>query len=185
MRNESHTFIGALRDAIEAWRKENGWSRETVVMAILEAHISIDAETTTGIVFDPQTRDTFERAKVNADRVFRWLDDVTKDSNTCPANFIPSILAALPVDRRLALVNRWLMPLGISCRSVNEKSLASEVQCFKGLVLSAASAQSAVANLLDGVDPGELEQAQEALCGAQRSISATLGMVEAKIRGHQ
>lgn len=39
--------------------------------------------------------------KVNADRVFRWLDDGTKDTNLVPANFVPSILAALPTDLKV------------------------------------------------------------------------------------
>ena len=186
MRNGSHTFIGALRDAIEDWRKANGWSRETVVMLIVEAHDSIGGPVATGIEFDPPTRDAFNRAKVNADRVFRWLDDVTKDSNTCPPNFLPSILSALPLDRRMALVNHWLMPLDICCRAVDHEDgqdgLSDTVRLFKQLVASASNAQSSFANLLDGIDPGELEAAQSDLCAAKHRIETALTAVEDRMR---
>src|SRR5471030_1880418 len=101
MRNESHqTFIGTMRDHVIAWRKREGWSRESVVAAIVDAHELTEGPATTGIAFDPTTRDVFERQKVNADRVFRWLDDEGKDTNLLPANFIHSIWAAMPIDVR-------------------------------------------------------------------------------------
>ena len=188
MRDKSHTsqtFTAILRDAVEAWRKDNGWSRESVVMQIVEAHERIDGPNTTGINFAPPTRDSFERAKVNADRVFRWLDDVTKDTNPCPPNFIPSILAALPLDRRMALVNQWMRPFDISCRPLNhvdgEKIDNETVYRFKALVKSSADAQTSVANLLDGIDPGELERAQETLCSTLHNIQHTLEMVEGRL----
>ncbi|MCS9500340.1 hypothetical protein N1E27_29850, partial [Pseudomonas aeruginosa] len=92
MRTESHTLISTLLGVVNQWRRREGWSRETVVQHIVEAHERIQGALVTGIVFDPPTRDTTERMKVNADRVFRWLDDGTKDTNLVPANFVPSIL---------------------------------------------------------------------------------------------
>ena len=186
MRNTSHsTFTGLLRDAIEAWRKVSGWSRETVVMHIVEAHEREGGPASTSISFDPPTRDPFERAKVNADRVFRWLDDVTKDTNTCPPNFIPSILAALPMDRRMALVNRWLQPLDISCRPVdhadNGDNADAHIRYFKDLVRTSAEAQTSVADLLDGVAPGELERAHTALCESMHSIQHEMNLIEQKM----
>lgn len=186
MRDRSHsTFTGILRDAVESWRKASAWSRETVVLHIVDAHERLGGPASTSIVFDPPTRDAFERAKVNADRVFRWLDDVTKDSNTCPPNFIPSILAALPLDRRMTVVNQWLRPLDICCRPANhddgpigaDEALIS----FKHLVNASADAQTSVADLLDGIEPGELERAQTALCESMHSIQHTLNLVESRL----
>ncbi len=96
MRDVSHkTWIAIVLDHVNAWRKANGWSRETVVQMIVEAHECTNGPVVTGIKFEPHTADTFERWKVNADRVFRWLDDSSKDTNLLPTNFIPSILAAM------------------------------------------------------------------------------------------
>lgn len=188
MRNTSHgTFTGLLRDAIEAWRKVNGWSRETVVMHIVEAHDRLGGPASTSITFDPPTRDPFERAKVNADRVFRWLDDVTKDTNTCPPNFIPSILSALPMDRRMALVNQWLLPLDMSGRPLNHdddiNSADAHIRYFKDLVRTSAEAQTSVADLLDGIIPGELERAHTALCESMHSIQHEMNLIEQKLAG--
>jgi hypothetical protein len=119
MRNQSHTLIGILREAVDQWRRREGWSRESVVQAIVDAHQALDAASTTGITFDPDTRDTYERMKVNADRVFRWLDDVSKDSTLLPANFLPTILAALPLDLRLRCLNAILRPVGMEAKSAD------------------------------------------------------------------
>lgn len=183
MRNGSHTFIGHLRDAIEAWRKDNGWSRETVVMHIVEAHERADGHTATGIVFDPPTRDTFERAKVNADRVFRWLDDVTKDSNTCPLNFLPSILSALPIDRRIGLLNQWLMPVDVACRPLTLATTQTEsaVAVFKELVKETSEAQASMADLIDGIAPGELKAAHTELCEALIATKRAIELTEIKL----
>lgn len=119
MRNESHkTLIAIISGHIEAWRKQESWSRETVVQQIVEAHEAINGPANTNIVFEPLTRDTFERAKVNADKVFRWLDDVSKDRNLMPANFLPSILLAMPEDMRHACLNEFLRPLGMGVQGL-------------------------------------------------------------------
>jgi len=185
MQNVSHaTFTGILREAVEVWRKDNGWSRETVVMHIVEAHQRLGADLSTGIVFDPPSRDAFERAKVNADRVFRWLDDVSKDTNHCPPNFVQSILFALPMDRRVMLVNKWLMPVELSCRPAgkgdNGDLECAQVQRFQAIVKAASGAQTSVAELLDGIDPGELERAHFELTNAVDVLQRELRLVEQK-----
>ena len=79
MQHGSHnrTLIAILRDAVEAWRKRNGWSRETAAQTIVDAHERIGGPANSGIVFEPPSIDAFKRVKANADRIFRWLDDVT------------------------------------------------------------------------------------------------------------
>lgn len=105
--------IAILREHVEAWRRDNRWSRETVADMIVQAHYRIGAPAWSGIVFEPHTTDTFERMRVNADRIFRWLDDVTKDKNHLPFNFQLSVYAALPEDRRVLLLNDLLAPLAM------------------------------------------------------------------------
>jgi hypothetical protein len=152
MRTESHTMIGTIRHHVIAWRTREGWSRETVVQAIVEAHERIGAAQLTGIVFDPTTRDTFERMKVNADRVFRWLDDQGKDNNLLPANFIQSIWAAMPIDVRLHCIGDCVRPVGASVHGIKEAvngdfDPLSHLQC---LIKETSEAQQA----LLGAKPG-------------------------------
>ena len=119
MRHESQkTLISIIRDHVSAWRKSMDWSRETMAEHIVAAHERQNGPASTGIRFEPNTQDTFRRPKVNADRVFRWLDDESKDTNLLPANFIPSILAALPHDRRRHCVDDILRPLGLAVRTL-------------------------------------------------------------------
>jgi hypothetical protein len=120
--NSQQTLIGLLRDTVTTWRTRMGWSRETVVQEIVAAHEQLGVQDRIGIRFDPQTRDPYDRCKVNADRVFRWLDDESKDNALLPTNFIPSLLAALPADLRLQLVEALLAPFGLVVRTLNSEA---------------------------------------------------------------
>lgn len=185
MQHGSHhkTLIAILRDAVEAWRKRNGWSRETTAQMIVEAHEQSGGQAVSGIVFEPPSQDTFKRAKANADRIFRWLDDVTKDCNQLPPNFIPSVFAALPSDLLTSAVNDILRPHRLACHALPAETFdpSSTVVMFKSMVTVSASASSAYADLLDGVAPGELERAQTALVEARRQLAEAQRHVEEKL----
>lgn len=176
MRNVSHsnkTLIGIIKAHVIEWRKRQGWSRETVVQVIVETHDRINGPANTGIRFDPQTHDAFERQKVNADRVFRWLDDETKDNNLLPANFTQSILAAMPVDIRLHCVEEALRPLSLSVQRAEEKDEGGPLNATSHLVKiakEAGEAQGAVASLIVGASPAVLEIADRELAEAEEVI---------------
>lgn len=120
MRNESHkSRIAVLRDHVGAWRRDARMSREAVALHIVEAHNASGGPERTGIQFESGSGDQFTAAKTYADRIFRWLDDETKDNNLMPANFENSILLALPMDRRLACVDELLRPLGLGGRCLD------------------------------------------------------------------
>lgn len=152
MRHESHkTLIAVLRDHTSAWRKSLDWSRETMVDTIVKAHEGLNGPAVTGIRFEPPTSDTFARMKANADRVSRWLDDESKDSNLLPANFLPSVLAAMPHDRRRHCVDDLLRPLNLAVRTLATEG--SDVMCVTQLanvLREQAEASAALAALLDG-----------------------------------
>lgn len=185
MQHGSHTLIGIIRDAVEVWRKQNSWSRETAAQMIVEAHEQHGMQQVSGIVFDPHTRDAYGRMKVNADRIFRWLDDVTKDNNLLPANFIPSILAALPADLRMNAVNRMLMPVGLACRNISTEGTTQPLVMLKEMLTEASDAESAMAALVDGVDPGELEKAHKELSEAVASFTRARNTIETMMIGEQ
>lgn len=173
--------IAIISDHVEAWRRENRWSRETVADYIVQAHERIGGPEITGIRFEPPTTDTFERMRVNADRVFRWLDDRSKDKNLLPANFEWSVLAALPMDRRLLLANDLMQPVDIAVRGIIESDAeptAQEIALhFKDVVEHTALATVAVSHLLDGVAAGEAEHAEAKLGLAAAAIRKTRGLM--------
>ncbi|CAB3660290.1 hypothetical protein LMG26696_03334 [Achromobacter pulmonis] len=181
MRHESHkSLIAILRDHLSAWRKAEGWSRETMVDHIVKAHSTIGGEAASSIRFDPQTRDTFERMKVNADRVFRWLDDETKDTNLLPSNFLQSVLAAMPHDRRRHCVDDLLRPLGMAVRTLSTEGSAEVcVALLSNVLREQAEAGAALAALLDGqVTREELIQAHRETSEAIVAMRAARAVVE-------
>ncbi|MCX5592508.1 hypothetical protein [Alcaligenes endophyticus] len=115
MRNASHkSKLATLMHFVDQWKVRVG-SREAVAVAIVDKHIELGLDAVTGIRFE-RSGDAFTLAKNAADRIFRWLDDKTKDANLMPANFEQSILAAMPDDLRLMFMNDYLTPLGMSAR---------------------------------------------------------------------
>lgn len=182
MQRATHpSLIAIVRDHVEAWRRENRWSRETAADYIVAAHERIGGPAFTGIAFDPPTGDTFERMRVNADRVFRWLDDSTKDRNLLPANFLWSVLAALPMDRRVLLVNDLLHPVDIAVRAVIDadgEPTAEEIASnFREIVAHGSDATVAVSQLLDGIQSGEAEHAEAKLGMAAAAIQRARNLV--------
>lgn len=174
MRHESQTFIGIIKTHVIEWRKREGWSRETVVQAIVETHERLNGPQITGIRFEPSTTDAFERQKVNADRVFRWLDDETKDNNLLPANFTRSIMAAMPTDIRLHCAEELLRPLGITAHLVDGQAngFLNATHHLVKIARETSEAQGAIANLIDGATPFELATADRELAEAEEAIRA-------------
>lgn len=124
MRNESHkTLISRLAEYVDDWRKEAGMSQQTVVDEIVNTHDRIDGPAATGIEFDINN-DEFKRMHANSQRVWRWLDDKSKDSNLMPANFLPSVLAAMPDETRRAFLSEMLAPLGLGVRALDSSEEA-------------------------------------------------------------
>lgn len=178
--------IAIIRDHVDAWRRDNRWSRETVADLIVQAHIRIGGPVFTGITFEPPTTDTFERMRVNADRVFRWLDDSTKDKNLLPFNFIWSVIAALPEDRRVLLANDLLAPVGlhVACTVDGDTEVSHEeiVEAFQAIVDHGAQANIAASHLLDGVQAGEAEHAEKKLGLMAATVNRARGLMARLIK---
>jgi len=126
MRLNSHkTVIQIISDAIEAWRKPLLRNREAVADDIVKAHHDIGGVERTGIWIEPPCAGRAEelRMKANADRIFRWLDDQEKDRNLLPVNFLPSLLAGLPMHVRVAIANEALAPCGLVVHQTASESV--------------------------------------------------------------
>lgn len=182
MRNESHskTLIAVVLEHVNAWRKREAWSRETVVAAIVEAHEGLGGPVVSGIRFEPQTLDSFERMKVNADRVFRWLDDATKDGNLLPSNFIASILAAMPLDVRLACVDDLLLPVGLSVRPLahTQPGALDAVMLLKVSLKEDSETERALADLITDQSPEALRRARLELIESRDAHEVALEAIE-------
>jgi hypothetical protein len=187
MQHDTHqTLVTIVQSHINDWRKSSNWSRETTAMTIIEAHERFGYDKISSIVFDPPTRDTFERARVNADRIFRWLDDHTKDSNLLPLNFLPSVLSALPADRRVALLNDLFRKCGVLViAAVQDSPALDAVGMLRSLLAETSDATKAVAELVDGATTAELVAAQKELTEALVSTQAALNSVTSALARKQ
>lgn len=186
MRNNSHlsqTLIASIREAIDKWRHRHGWSRETVVSQIVEAHERINGPSVTDICFEPKSTDPYKRMKADADRVCRWLDDFTKDRNLLPANFIPSILAALPADLRTQLLNDLLRPANLAVRLLDgQAEVALDVGLLQSMIKESGESQTAVAGLLNGSTLDALIDAEREISESIETNSTALKMVQQALR---
>lgn len=166
-----------LRAEIEAWRTSERMSREAVAISIVEAHQQLGAELATEISFEYEG-DAFTRARKSAQKIFRWLDE-----GNLPAQLVPSILAALPVERRLACLSQMYCNLGVQVRPIDAGTVETiNLPAHLPKVMKEATeAQLALVNLppdaSDAVLLGvhkELTDAEQACANAARDVMATV-----------
>ena len=100
-----------LRAEIEAWRRAGNASREAVAIEVMTAHQVLGGEAATGVDFT-FAGDAYTQAKKAAQKLFRWLDG----GCPLPADIVPSILAALPLDVKLHCLNQMYRPIGVETR---------------------------------------------------------------------
>jgi hypothetical protein len=141
-------------------------SREAVAIAIIEVHEASGADAASEINFQFAGSDAYDRAKKAAQKIFRWLDE-----GNLPANMIPSILAALPMDRRLNVLNQMLCPMGISTRAADRSEPAGvDFSChLKSVMKEAGEAQMALVSLPADASDTELLGAHKELTEAAQA----------------
>jgi hypothetical protein len=183
MRNKSHTLITSLRGAVIAWRKREGWSREAVASEIARLYAKGDGELITGFKFlnEKDTPDAFARAHANAERIFRWLDDETKDTNLLPANIYPFILQTIPMDLRIECVNESMEPANLSVQVFGGASDVDLLDALKRMYKETGDANSAAVSLLDGATPEELRIAQREFTEAIAAFQGLLPLIQARL----
>lgn len=180
MRASSHSPIAHIANAVSAWRQRLG-SREAVAVAIVETHEQLGFDNITGIHFE-RHRDTYQQAKNWADRIFRWLDDFSKDTTLLTVNMLPSILAAMPVDLRLQAVSPLLIPAGLSVGVVAKEPGKDGISSLVQRVITENShAASALVGLLDGFDQAELMMAHRELLESRGVNDAAISVVESML----
>jgi hypothetical protein len=170
-----------LRAEIEAWRTAGRMSREAVAIAIVEAHEASGADLATEIVFD-FGGDAFDRARKSAQKIFRWLDE-----GNLPANMIPSVLAALPMERRLNCLSQMYCSMGIEVRQVGRAAdgapdVVSHLPC---VMKEASEAQLALVHLSADASDAALLGAHKELAEAAQACDNAARDVMAKVVARQ
>lgn len=174
MRNVSHkSRIATILEYVDQWRRSMDWSRETVCEQIVEAHYRIGADKLTQVKFE-RSGDLVTIQKNNADRIYRWLDDKSKDRNLLCSNFEMSIFAAMPAAIRLACLNELYAPLGLCMKGVEvaDNNTLNATTHLVAIAKETSEAQGAIADLIDGASPAELAKADRELAEAEEVIRA-------------
>lgn len=183
---QNQTVAAAFRAEIEGWRTANRMSRESVAIAIVEAHEQTGFDAATEIDFEFSGSDAYDRAKKSAQKIFRWLDE-----GNLPANMLTSILAALPLDLRLHCLNAILRPIGIEAKSAEAVDVAGfdAAADLKAMMKEATEAQLALVGLNPHSSVEELkkalrevEESQEADAQTARHLKAAIAAREAGSR---
>lgn len=180
---QSQSLVDVLRGALESWRRGNGQSRETVALNVTEAHARIGADVSTGITFDSSSKDVYTQAKHAAQKLYRWLGGDDEQEAKLPANMVPSILAALPMDVRLDVLNQVLCPLGIEARSA-EQGAATGLDTSKHLravMKESSEAQLALVSLPATATEADLLTAHRELVEAAQANERAAGALMAEI----
>ena len=182
MNTHASSVAGILRTEIEAWRRAVNASREAVAIEVMMAHQALGGEAATGVDFT-FSGDTYTQAKKAAQKLFRWLDG----GCPLPADIVPSILAALPLDVKLHCLNQMYRPLGVESHSMAPVTPArfDGMRHLQEMIKEGAEAKAALVTAATQPTPDTLRNAIkevgesiEADTAAKRSLEAALAQVE-------
>ncbi|MCP5245715.1 MAG: hypothetical protein H6937_07130 [Burkholderiales bacterium] len=183
------TWVAIISDHVDAWRRSTGMSRESVAEIIISEYQLINKSRLPGIkdFSNDKTHDidsNFEARRVNADRIFRWLDDRTKDSTLLPTNFIPSVLCAMPDEYRVRCVNELFMQIGYCAKVLNRNSSNQEETALNHLqriIKERGEAELAVSMLITGENLDDLVNAEQQLAELSGELCKAYDYVTNKI----
>lgn len=170
--------VAILRAEVEAYRTASRLSREAVAIAIVEEHEKSGADAATEISFEFANSDAYDRAKKSAQKIYRWLDE-----GNLSANMLPSILAALPMDLRLHVLNQVLRPLGVEVRGCEDVEGVgfNAMGDLKVMMKEGAEAQMAVLGLSADSSIEELKKALREVEESREADARTAQHIKAAI----
>ncbi|SEN77717.1 hypothetical protein [Nitrosomonas marina] len=183
------TWVAIISDHVDRWRRATGMSREAVAEMIISEYQRINKARLPGIkdFSNDKTQDidtNFEARRVNADRIFRWLDDRTKDSTLLPTNFIPSILLAMPDDHRINCVNELFMQIGFCAQVLQREVLDKEktaLNHLQSIMKEGSEAELAVSRLVAEETLDDLVKAEKEIAESVEKLDQAHKYVTAKI----
>lgn len=184
MRHKTHkkSWVSIVAEHVHSWRYANKWSLETAAEVIVEKYHEIYPNGLPGIDEFSTASDVFNRNRVNATRIFRWLDDINKDTNFLGANFMPVILQAMPESTRIHCLNELMRQMDIVAEPTNAQFDAVDpIHILKVLIKESAEACDALTDLIDGETKEELINAQQQLIELGEIARKELIAVNAKL----
>jgi hypothetical protein len=178
------SWTSIVADYVDEWKTGNQWSRETTAEAIVNKYNEIYPNGLPGVEEFSTASDVFKRNSTNACRIFRWLDDRSKDKNLLEINFLPVILEAMPTDIKVRCINDLMVPLNVVSRSLVGTIALSEsnpINQLKSLIKEASEACQSLAELTDGETYDELVTSLQELLELEKVNSIIQATIHQKI----
>jgi hypothetical protein len=169
-----------LRAEIESWRVAGRMSKESVGSAVLEEHEKRGGDVAAGVDFE-FSGDFYDRAKKASQKLYRWLDGVAP----LPGNMLPTLLAVMPIDRRLNVLNLMARPLDMEVRASGEGDCASFDAAHHASALVRENSEGVVALLAAGSNPtpGQLKTALKEVGDVREAAACTERAILAQLDG--
>jgi hypothetical protein len=171
-----------LRTVIESWRNATGKSRESIAISVMEAHAALGAEIATGITFDSGKTDAYDRAKTAAQKLYRWLDE----AGNLPADMLMSVVAILPADLQLHVMNQIMRPLALEARSTEQTTEGGLDAATLASSLVKEQSEAVVAVLAAGncQTPEALHSARKEAVDLVEATTRTIRAIDAELEKH-
>lgn len=182
MRMSSHkTVIGVVRDYLDQWRKERGLTLQAAATEMVEHYFASGMNRVWPVDFHTGG-DAYAAVKANSERIWRWLDDQTKDTTLLPANLLPVVLGVLPFNLRVMCVNELLKPVGLSVGiRAGVLPALTHAQVLAVAAKESGDAIAALAGLADGWSEQELAVTRAELQEALAAHRAALAFVDSLV----
>lgn len=181
MRGHSQSAIGIIRQAFNAWRKREGKSRDAIVDEFVKVFRDLGGEATTGVRFERRGVDEYDSLRIQGERVYRWLDDESKDNNMLNANLLPYMLAALPDDLRIMAATDLLLVTGLSVHVVGHRGGLDVAHLLRAVAKEGGEATASLAVLVSGATPHDLRDAHREITESIAAQQQALDEIEALI----
>jgi hypothetical protein len=149
-----------------------------VLDSIVQRYTELRGELVTDVGFDQAQRDLVQRLKNNADRLYRWLDDSTKDTNLLPANMVPFVVAALPMDLRLDVAQHLLMHAGLTVRIAASDQDGCIVRAVQAVAKETGEGISALVGISVESSPEQINEAIREMTEAHSASGFALSLLE-------
>lgn len=186
---QNQSLVELLRNAVEAWRRSapGQMSRETVAIHVTDAHERIGADAATGITFESTSKDAYTRAKSAAQKLYRWFGGDDEQEAKLPANMVPSILAALPIEQRVAVLNQIFCSLDVEVRAVDQAPAIGfdPLKHLKNIAKESAEGKLALIQVGAEASEEQLLQVRVELTEAAEAYQAAADDVTAEIHARR
>ena len=158
--------------------------RDTVAAEIVETYYRMGFDRVVQVDFQRGGSNVSREMKTNGERIWRWLDDVSKDTTLLPSNFLPVVLAAMPLDLRVGCAQELLAMCGLTVGICGSQLASDNLHVLLLQVLKeGGEANVAFASLLDGAADfrEKVRRARAELVEARAAFEAAIMRLDAEL----